>query len=299
MANSTDDLDALLGFTESDSAAAAAPTPAAPAATPAAPAATPAAPDDVPVVQPQEEDQTIVETTPAADPIVTEAPVQQEAPAKPKRTRRSKAEIEAERAAAQPAAAVPDVTSLSDEEAQRAYLDALQQRLRTQTPDVAPRPETELTPLQRQIREAEDAVARKTADDLVTAEPAFETAQSDNVILIHIVNDGLVINSRPVYRGQEFAFEVGGVAYEQTKDKFGVSFLSIADDIDEQYARWGEQKIAPGPWRGKRAGTLTLRDAPAELTVEEKQAWLVDMTAHLRAEQQRSNAAPVAVRFGA
>lgn len=265
----TDDLDDLLGVGPEDIPSSAKPAP------------------------PEEESIEETETEEAPEesaPVVTEE--------KPKKRRRTKAEMEAARAAeaAANAPTTPDVASMSDEQAQIEYLAQLRAKISgaAATPAATVKPEAALTPLEREIRDAEDMLAAKAAQEMSSAAPTYEAPQGGNTILIHIVNDGLPINGQMTYRGQEFEFEVGGKAYNQTLDRFGNTFLDLADDIDAQYQKWGEQKIASGPWRGKRVG-YTIQDAPREMTQAEKVQWLADMNAHAAAEARRGRAAPVHV----
>lgn len=266
----TDDLDDLLGVGPDDMPSSAKTEP----------------PAEEPIEEPSENDEE-PEEAPAAE---TE---------KPKRRRRTKAEIEAARAAEAAASALPatpDVAALTTEQAQIEYLAQLRAKISgaDTTPAATVKPEAALTPLEREIRDAEDMLAAKATQEMASAAPAYEAPQSGNTILIHIVNDGLPINGQMTYRGQEFEFEVGGKAYNQTLDRFGNTFLDLADDVDAQYQKWGEQKIASGPWRGKRVG-YTLQDAPREMSQAEKVQWLADMNAHAAAEARRGRAAPVHV----
>lgn len=187
----------------------------------------------------------------------------------------------------------PDVSQMDEADVEKEYLASLQARIKGD-PVARPKPESELTPVQRQIRAAEDQLTRIESDRATNAAPSFEERTSADVLLIHIVNDGLAINGQPVYRGQEFEFDLHGRAYEQTKNKFGVSYLDLVDDINAQYERWGEQKIGRGPWMGKREN-FSVKDAPSELTGADREQWVADMIAHQKAESRRSKAAPVMV----
>lgn len=281
----TDDLDELLGIDDTIKPKPAAEEPSQEAVVDDEPEETPAAEAPEP------------ETPDVEEPVEDEAPAVEE---KPKRTRRTKAQIEADNAAKVASERAASVSSLSTAEAEEAYLAELQRRLQAGRDglDGVSKPEAELTPVQRQIREAEDSLAKQTAQNILSGGAQFEEApKGSNVLLIHIVNDGLVINGQMTYRGQEFEFEIGGLAYRQTQDTLGRSFLELADDIDAQYRRWGEQKIALGPWRGKRQ--VGIEDAPSGLTPEQKREWLADMNQHLAAEDRRSKAAPVLRGLGA
>lgn len=119
---------------------------------------------------------------------------------------------------------------------------AKEELARRDTAEERPIPEDALTPEQRQIRQLQDELARtqgKTVgNDLVEEELDGEG------ILIHILQDGF--NS--CYRGQEIVF--GPKAYEETKNRYGVSWLHMTDE--EQYERWGSVQFRKGPWPGKK-----------------------------------------------
>lgn len=105
-----------------------------------------------------------------------------------------------------------------------------------------PVPESELTPDQRQIRILQDELARTKGVSAGTLE--YEDVAEGEGVLIHILEDGFNAS----YRGQEILF--GPQSYEETKDRFGVSWLNLTDE--EQFARWGNVKFRKGPWPGKR-----------------------------------------------
>jgi hypothetical protein len=104
---------------------------------------------------------------------------------------------------------------------------------------------------QKRIRELEDQLARQNAkalDDapekLVTANPGSDT------ILLHILEDGFTACGRVWYRGQEIEFEIGGPAYNDTKDRNGWTWLSLIDDEYGQALRWGTVMFRRGAWPG-------------------------------------------------
>jgi hypothetical protein len=148
-----------------------------------------------------------------------------------------------------------------------------------------PLPESELDAEQRQIRQLEDAVARRKAEALSQAEQSYvEPSDDAEVIHIHFLQTGLLVNGATTYRGQEMKFEVGGLAHRQTMDRNGNSFLDLVDDIDGQWDRYGKQYFARGPWRGRKWDDVS--------TITDPQARL-DAEAAARAEARRGFAAPV------
>lgn len=150
---------------------------------------------------------------------------------------------------------------------------------------VRPTPESQLTPDQRKIRELEDQLARRRTQEAEDAETEWETASGEGErILLHVVEDGLIAMGVVWYRGQEIEFIVGSEAYEQTKDRNGVSWLDMLDDIDAQFDRWGQQFIKRGPWRGKKWGDTSVLSDPEEIAAAKTAA---------EAERRRNRAAPV------
>lgn len=105
-----------------------------------------------------------------------------------------------------------------------------------------PVPESELSPEQRQIRQLQDELARTKGQTI--GDEAVEEELSGEGILIHILEDGFHAS----YRGQEIVF--GPKAYEETKNRYGVSWLNMTDE--EQYERWGKLMFQKGPWPGKK-----------------------------------------------
>jgi hypothetical protein len=137
---------------------------------------------------------------------------------------------------------------LQELRAQLAEIRAAQEAKPAAQIDHRPKPESELTPEQKQIRELQDQLARARGKNIENAEEVFEE-NVEGGILVHFLEDGLTSNGRTFYRGQEVTF--GKVAYEETKDRFGQSWLTMSED--EQYARWGTVKFRRGPWPGKRS----------------------------------------------
>lgn len=147
------------------------------------------------------------------------------------------------------------------------------------------KPSSQLTEEERQIRDLEDALAKKKAAESEMIPTKFEKPTSGNTLLIHFLADGLTFGNQVWYRGQEVEFEIDGTAYNQTKDRQGFSWLSLVDDPGAQMRRWGEQKFARGPWPFTRweEAVATLTD-PVE--VQEAQA-------AAEAERRRGRAAPI------
>jgi hypothetical protein len=149
----------------------------------------------------------------------------------------------------------PDGQVVEVEDPEDARLRQLQEALSlapVTSPAVRPVPVEQLTPKQRQIREMEDQLAARTSNALASAEPVYDTADGENKILIHFLADGFTAQGQTWLTGQEIEFVVGSVAYEQTKDRFGNSWLDAADDEGEQYRKYGKVMFRRGPWRGAR-----------------------------------------------
>lgn len=109
----------------------------------------------------------------------------------------------------------------------------------------------ELTPEQK---EAEDREARINNARLLQAEHVdrFDNSRqggTGQVILFHVVRDGVTAFGDVWYRGQEIEIEVGTAAYRRTLDKNGKSWLDIVNDEEAQYIRWGERRFGPGEFR--------------------------------------------------
>lgn len=104
--------------------------------------------------------------------------------------------------------------------------------------------ESVLTPEQREIRLLEDRLAAKRADNILTQRDEFENAEGGKII--HFVADGLTTQGRTWLTGQTLSF--GATAYEQTKDRFGQSWLDYSEQ--EQYRKFGKVYFREGPWQG-------------------------------------------------
>lgn len=116
-----------------------------------------------------------------------------------------------------------------------------------------PIPESKLTPKQKEIRDLQDALAAKKAREIIDAGEVFEDPEdSEEVVLIHFLEDGFTAQGRVWFRGQEVRFLKNGQAWLDTFDRTGDSWLeNCIDDEGEQYARWGRVMFRRGPWRGK------------------------------------------------
>lgn len=157
-------------------------------------------------------------------------------------------------------------------------------------PEPAPEPEefvptAKLSPERQKLRELEDQLARRRAAEAEQAPQAYDEAdaEGENVILIHILEDGFVFGGVTWFRGQEVSFVRGSAAYEQTKNRNGWSWLELVNDPRGQYKKWGKQYFAPGPWPGRSWGDVE------GLPPEEQAAAL----AAAEAEAKRGRRAPV------
>lgn len=110
-----------------------------------------------------------------------------------------------------------------------------------------PLADSQLTPEQLQIRALQDELARTKGASIETIQEVVEEVNGEG-FLIHILEDGLTVAGRVRYRGEEILF--GPEAYEETKDRFGQSWLH--QDDTAQFERWGSVKFRKGPWPGKK-----------------------------------------------
>lgn len=106
------------------------------------------------------------------------------------------------------------------------------------------------TPEQREIRELREQLARLTASGSVVA-PVVEAPKDGDVIRIHFLEDGLTVNGRMMYRGDELEFVVGGGAYRDTFNTRGKTWLDYRLDEFAQVERYGKVYFRNGPWPGK------------------------------------------------
>lgn len=127
----------------------------------------------------------------------------------------------------------------------RAELEAEEKREVT-NPSREGRPlaEEELTPEQKEIRILQDRLAQKRAENFARSSDVYDSSES--VIVIHFVEDGFSAQGTTWFTGQTVSF--GEAAYEQTKDRYGHSWL----DLDEgaQHRRYGKVYFRKGPWEG-------------------------------------------------
>lgn len=245
--------------------------------------------DDLLSLTPDDEKTAVEEDVTAAE-VKEEAPAPEAAaeakpePKKraPRKPRASKDEIVSAEIKTAETLETPEQRRIRELEAQ------LAQPVLKPTTDAAgrPLPDSQLDEEQRRIRELEDRLAQRHAQAVEASEPQY-IAPSQNtgeILHIHFLEDGLLVNGVTTYRGQEMKFEIGGLAYQQTKNRLGESFLDLVDDIGGQWARWGKQYIGRGPWRGEPWGAVS------QITDPQARA---DAEAAARQEQRRAAAAPV------
>lgn len=130
----------------------------------------------------------------------------------------------------------------------QARIRALQEELAKPAPQYSVDEPVEKTPEQIQIQELEDQLARRKSQELENAPAQYVTAKNGNTLIIHVLIDGFIAMGEVWYRGQEMEFEVGGLAYERTKDRLGTSWVDLAGDVSAQYTRWGQQYLGVGPF---------------------------------------------------
>lgn len=114
-------------------------------------------------------------------------------------------------------------------------------------PAAPPAAESELTPDQKRIRELEHKLALQETAKLDHQVDEEIVAEGQSVV-IHIVHDGFSAQGRIWYRGQELEFDSRTV--QETRDRFGWSWLSLMDDEQAQYAYYGRLWFKRGPWPG-------------------------------------------------
>ncbi len=112
-----------------------------------------------------------------------------------------------------------------------------------------PRPESELSPDERRIRELEHQLALERGGKV--PEQVFEPDQgAGEEIVIHFVNDGLSVLGKIWCRGEEIRIVKGSTTYQETVDRLGNSWLDLRDNPQGQETRWGQEKFRAGPWPG-------------------------------------------------
>ena len=148
-----------------------------------------------------------------------------------------------------------------------------------------PKPESQLSAEEKELRILQDRVAQKRTAEPEAAEDALETAgNGQETILIHFIINGFTAQSRVWQRGQEIEFVVGGAAHEQTMDRFGNSWLDLRNDPAAQIERYGAEYFREGPFPGL---PLTYTK---DLTDPDDIAAMQQIAA---AEAKRNRAAPV------
>jgi hypothetical protein len=116
--------------------------------------------------------------------------------------------------------------------------------------DLSGKRDDELTPEQREIKFLRDQLARSEGKKEYEPE-VEELAPGETNIVVHFLEDGLTVNGRVMYRGDELEFAPGSRAYQDTFDRLGRSFLQLRHDEFGQVDRWGKVMFRNGPWPGK------------------------------------------------
>lgn len=166
------------------------------------------------------------------------------------------------------------------------------------TPDptpMRPKPERELTPDQRRIRDLEDRLAKEMGGKDPDQELESPLPDGEN-ILIHFLEDGFTALGRVWFRGQELEFTAGSGAYADTCDRYGRSWLELADREFDQVEKYGRVMFRRGPWPGKsyvdaaKVPFEKLRPLKGDGTITGPGPQ--ELEAAARAEQRRGRAAP-------
>lgn len=95
----------------------------------------------------------------------------------------------------------------------------------------------------------EHAQARAANDQFEKAAPTFETEESDDSIVVHLLEDGLTFADRVWYAGQTVRFNKQGRAYQDTLDRYGNSWLNDLSP-SAQRKRFGKVFFGEGPYDG-------------------------------------------------
>jgi hypothetical protein len=114
-----------------------------------------------------------------------------------------------------------------------------------------PEPVPELTPEQKEIARLRDQLARVSGKKDVLPEVDDTVHEDGEVIRIHFLEDGLTVNGRMMYRGDELEFVVGGGAYRDTFNRLGKTWLDYRLDEFGQVERYGKVFFRNGAWPGK------------------------------------------------
>lgn len=131
---------------------------------------------------------------------------------------------------------------------EQARIRALRAELAKPVPVFSDEPDT---PEQAEIKDLEDQLARRQSAVVEKSPTQYAPTATGETILIHVLLDGFIAMGEVWYRGQELEFAVGSEAYEQTKDRRGVSWVDLASDLPAQYARWGKQYLGEGRFIGR------------------------------------------------
>ena len=116
----------------------------------------------------------------------------------------------------------------------------------TVNPPATPvKPESELTPQEREIRDLKDQLAKaQGAKDPETEYDEVSEPGNQENILIHFVRDGFCELGVIWYKGQELELEPGTAQYDSAK-----RWATL--DSSEQEEFYGDQYFRQGPWKGK------------------------------------------------
>lgn len=168
------------------------------------------------------------------------------------------------------AEAVEEAAPVEEETPEQRRIRELEALVAAPEPVYADDDDAPLTPEQIRIQELEDQLAQKQAAMLERAPAQYDTGAGGEKILIHVLQDGFIAQGEVWYRGQELEFDRNGIAYKQTKDRNGNSWVDLAGDVQAQYDKWGKQYLGEGPFRGLR--TEKFEDEIAQSDLRRKRA---------------------------
>jgi hypothetical protein len=118
--------------------------------------------------------------------------------------------------------------------------------------DLAGVPEAQLTPEQAEIKRLRDMLAKESGrKDLGVPVQELKQPGDGKNIVVHVLEDGFTGLGKVWYRGEEMEFEPGGMAYKDTFNRRGESWLDLRNDEFAQAERWGKVMFRNGPWPGK------------------------------------------------